>query len=320
MRVLIAGAGGTIGRPLLGRLVAAGAEVTGLTRTRASAAAIAAFGARPVVADALDPTQLAGAVREARPEVVVHLLTALPKHGPVRGRDLKATNRLREEGTANLIAACKAAGVERLVAESIVFAYGFGEIGEPVSDEPAREVVSSWALARAQEAVLSLERQVLDAAAAGAFVGVVARLGTLYGAAVPSSEFMLTMLRRRLMGLPGGGHGVLPWIEISDAVAAIARALETGGGSYNIVDDEPVTVRAFVEELARVFATPKPYPLPYWLGRLTMPLGAHLLDCTVLRPSNAKAKEELAWSPTYPGYRDGIRHWAGPAAGRPQAN
>jgi 2-alkyl-3-oxoalkanoate reductase len=318
MRILIAGAGGTIGRPLLGRLVAGGEEVTGLTRTRTSADAIAALGARPVVADALDPRQLAEAVREARPEAVVHLLTALPKHGPVRGRDLKATNRLREEGTANLIAACKSAGVERLVAESIVFAYGFSDIGEPVGDEPAPEVVSSRALARAQAAVLSLERQVLDASAAGALVGVVARLGTLYGPAVPSSEFMLSMLRRRLMALPGGGHGVLPWIEISDAVAAIARALETGRGSYNVVDDEPVTVRAFVEELARLFGTPKPYALPYWLGRLTMPLGAHLLDRTVLRPPNAKAKEELAWSPTYRSYRDGIRHWAKPAAGRPQ--
>jgi nucleoside-diphosphate-sugar epimerase len=312
MRVLIAGAGGTIGKPLLRVLVGAGDEVVGLTRTRTSAEAIAAAGARPLVVNALDRDALTRAVREAQPEALVHLLTALPKRGPLRGADLNETNRLRREGTANLLAACEAAGVQRLVAESVVFAYGFDDLGERIltEDDQPVETAASRAMRRAQAAVLALEQQALDATSNGTLSSVVLRLGALYGPGVPSSEFMLKLLRRRLMGLPGGGRGVLPWIEIGDVVAAFASALHAGRGILNVVDDESVTVREFLDELARGFATPGPYRLPFLLGRLMMPFSAHLLNRTVLRVSNAKAVAELAWRPAHPTYAAGIRNWA----------
>jgi nucleoside-diphosphate-sugar epimerase len=319
MRVLIAGAGGTIGKPLVQTLVRTGDEVIGLTRSRRSAQAISALGGQAVIANALDRQALSDAVRAARPEGVVHLLTAMPKRGPLNGRDLRATNRLRTEGTANLTAACEAAPVGRLVAESVVYAYGFGDSGERLrieADQPD-QAAPSRAMRLAQEAVLSLEEQV-GLAARGDMDTIILRLGGLYGPGVPSSEFMLKMLRWRMMGLPGGGNGVLPWIEISDAVSAIVLALRSGAGTYNIVDDEQVTVREFLMEMARVFNTPRPYTLPYSIGRLSMPVAAHLLGRTVLRLSAAKATKELGWTPTYPSYRSGLRHWA-TSSGMPRA-
>lgn len=266
MRVLIAGAGGTIGRPLVRALLAEGDEVSGLTRSKGGAAWVADAGARPLVADALEREQLARVVAEQRPEAVVNLLTALPKRGPSRASHLKPTNRLRIEATANLLAAAKAAGVGRLVAESVVFAYGFTDFGRHVLHETSPPVTEgpSKGMRAAQEAALALEQQTLEANSRGELEGIVLRFGTLYGPGVPSSEFMLTMLTRRLMALPGGGHSVLPWIMLSDAVSAIVLALRSAavGEIYNIVDSEPVTVHEFVAELARAFGTPVPVPEP----------------------------------------------------------
>jgi nucleoside-diphosphate-sugar epimerase len=204
----------------------------------------------------------------------------------------------------------------------VVFAYGFSDFGPRLLDEtspPATESPSNG-MRRAHEGVLALEQQTIEASSRGDVEGVVLRFGTLYGPDVPSSEFMLTMLKLRLMALPGGGHSVLPWITLSDAVRAIVLALHSAraGEIYNIVDGEPVTVHAFVTELARACGTPMPYSIPYRLGRLLMPFGAPFLDRTVLRPTNEKATRDLGWVPDHQTYRDGIRGWVrmatGPAA------
>jgi nucleoside-diphosphate-sugar epimerase len=313
MRVLVAGAGGTLGLPLVRRLLDAGHEVHGITRSEKGAAAVTAAGARASAVDALDRAELAQRVREANAEVVVHLLTALPKRGPTRASHLQPTNRLRREGTANLLAAARAAGVRRLIAESVVFAYGFADFGERILDEtvaPAARAPSKR-MEEAQAAALSLEHQVEAANDAGELEGVVLRLGALYGAEVPSSEFMLTLLRRRLMALPGGGHSTLPWLERSDALAAIEAAIEPGRacGVFNVVDDQPVEVHAFVSELARVFATPSPYRIPFLLSRALMPYSTHFLDRVAIHASNGRLKRELSWAPAFPTYREGLHHW-----------
>jgi nucleoside-diphosphate-sugar epimerase len=313
MRVLVAGAGGTLGLPLVRRLLAAGHEVHGITRSERGVAAVKASGANASAADAFDRTALEQRVRAADAEVVVHLLTAFPKRGPTRASHLEPTNRLRKEGTANLLAAARAAGVRRLVAESVVFAYGFADFGDRILDETVAPAASgpSKGMEAAQRAALSLEHQVEDANDAGELEGVVLRLGALYGAYVPSSEFMLTLLRRRLMALPGGGNSILPWIELSDALAAIESAIPPGRacGVFNVADDQPVKVHAFVSELASVFATPPPYRIPFLLGRVVMPYGARFLDQVVIRASNGRLRRELGWAPAFPTYREGLRHW-----------
>jgi nucleoside-diphosphate-sugar epimerase len=144
-----------------------------------------------------------------------------------------------------------------------------------------------------------------------ALEGVVPQLGFLYGPGVPSAEFMLAMLRRRMMAMPRCGQAVVPWVEIGDAVAAFGAALERGRGGeiYNVVDDQSVTIAEFLAELPRVSSAPGPYGMPRWLARLAMPAGAELLGCTTLRVSNAKAKRLLGWTPAHHSYRTGLRHW-----------
>jgi nucleoside-diphosphate-sugar epimerase len=129
-RVLVAGATGALGQPLVRCLVERGVEVAGLTRHASKAPLISDLGAEPVVADALDPVAISAAVVTARPDAVVHGLTAIPKWGPLRAEDLDRTNRLRREGTGNLLAAAGLAGARRFVAESMIFVYGFGDHGE----------------------------------------------------------------------------------------------------------------------------------------------------------------------------------------------
>jgi 2-alkyl-3-oxoalkanoate reductase len=314
VKVLVAGAAGTLGLPLVQRLVAAGDEVSGLTLTDRSAAKVRAAGAHELVADALDPPSLLERVRAANPEVIVHLLTALPKRGPTRASQLSATNRLRTDGTANLLAAGRSAGVRRIVAESVVFAYGFADLGDRLLDETAApaERAPSAGMKNAQNAALSLERQVQHMSETTDLEAVVLRFGALYGPSVPSTEFMLTLLRRRLMALPGGGHSVLPSIELSDALSALEAAIRSprAGGLYNVVDDEPVELREFVDELASAFATPKPYSVPYWVGRAFVPYAAQFLNRTVIRASNNKLKTSMGWAPSVSTHRDGIRQWA----------
>src|ERR671928_1472513 len=119
MRVFVAGATGAIGKQLVPRLVEAGHEVHGMTRSQSKQAMLHELGAVPVVADGLDPDQVAEAVGRARPEVIVHQLTAI---GAVDmrhfDRDFALTNRLRTEGTDHLLSAGQAVGVRRVVGQS----------------------------------------------------------------------------------------------------------------------------------------------------------------------------------------------------------
>ncbi len=304
MRILVAGATGTLGVPLVRALLRAGHEVVGLARTPSRQAAIEALGATAVVADALDAGGLEAAARRAAPEAVVHALSALPRGGPTKASDLEATNLLRVTGTANLLAAAVAAGARRLVAESMVFAYGYGDFGTEPLTEDVPLAPPDPAVAAAVEALRRLERQVLRAER---IEGVALRYGLFYGAGTGSTRAMVARLRRRMLPLPGGGHGIGSWIHVHDAATATVAALQRGrpGAVYNVVDDRPVAWRDFARELARVTGAPAPASLPLWLCRLVAPYGTRFL-ATRLPVSNARARQELAWTPAFPTYRDGL--------------
>ena len=311
MRVFVAGATGALGVPLVRRLVASGHEVTGLTRSGAKAALVRDLGATPAVADALDAATLGAAVAESAPDAVVHALTALPKRGPLRISELAATDRVRTRGTANLIEAAVAAGARRLVGESVALVYG--DTGEAVATEARPARAPHPALQSSMDAVTSLEDQVLKASRAGRIEGVVLRYGIFYGPGVASTDFMLRTLRRRMFPLLGGGRSVVSWIHVDDAAGATAAALTRGqpGEVYNVVDDEPATLRDFVTELTRAVGAPAPFSVPAWVARLLGPLPATLATIR-LRVSNEKAKQELGWAPVYPTYREGMRTLAIP--------
>jgi nucleoside-diphosphate-sugar epimerase len=307
MKVFVAGASGAIGRPLVRQLLAAGHEVTGMTRREERAEEIRAAGAAAVVCDAFDAPALEAAVVEAAPEAVVHLLTALPPRLDYRAKQdpLAATNRVRSEGTRNLVAAARAAGARRLIAESVAFFYA--QEGERIKDETAPLLnAAPPPFGDAATALAGLERQVLEAEGMD---GVVLRYGWLYGPGTYyAAEGSLTedAMKRRLP-VVGKGAGVFSFVQVEDAASATAAALERGApGVYNVVDDEPAPGRDWTPAFAAAVGAKKPLRVPVWLARLVAGPGAVSMATQLRGASNAKAKRELGWQPRYPSWRQGF--------------
>jgi len=304
MRVLVAGATGALGRPLVRGLVEAGHEVIGTTRSPHRRSLVERLGGQGVVMDALDRVAVAAAVAQARPDAVIHALTALPPAGPVRLRQLEATNRLRLQGTANLVAAAQQARVGRLIAESFIGVYGLGT-GELLTEEsPLPE--SGGRAATAIAALRSLEEQVLGVG------GIVLRYGFFYGAGVASTQAVVERLRRRRLPLPGGGSGVGAWIHIQDAAAATIAVLEhaEAGVTYNVVDDEPASFGEYFGELAGLLGAPPPRRVPVWLARLLAPYATAIAVDARLRVANGKLRRDLGWEPAYRTCRAGLKEVA----------
>jgi len=295
MNVLIAGGTGTIGVPLAGALVTAGHQVTALSRSTTRHAELRALGASVVIADALSRDALRKAVANARPTHVVHQLTALPKDGPRSALDLEATNRLRIEGTRNLLDAAIAAGVRRFVAGSFAV---LPEMAPPASADHTEPAAA---------AVASMESQVLDATTRGAIEGVVLRYGLFYGSNVPSTVAMVDLVRRRRLPIIRGDAGELPFIHLDDAVSATVRALDHGlaGNTYDIVDDRPLSITEVVETIAEYTGAMRPFKVPAWIPRLFAPYMARMASVRLVL-SNTKAKTELGWRPEFATVRDGM--------------
>lgn len=293
MNVFVAGGSGAIGVPLVRALVAAGHRVTALTRSPAKLGELQALGASVAVADARNREALIAAVEAAHPTHVIHELTALPKGGPRRPSDLEATNRLRTEGTSNLLEAAIHAGARRFLVGS------FGML----SDRGAAAAPSDAAAA----AVRSMESQVLDATERGAIEGVILRYGMFYGLEATSTLAMIDMVRKRRLPVIRGDAGQLPVIHVDDAVSATVRALDgaPAGGVYDIVDDHPVSWTEMVAALAEYTGSPSPPRVPAWLLRLVAPYMVRMLSMR-MPLSNAKAKAELGWRPKYSTMRDGL--------------
>jgi nucleoside-diphosphate-sugar epimerase len=307
MRVFVAGATGAIGRLLVPRLVTAGHEVHGMTRSEAKQGTLSELGAVPVVADALDPDQVAEVVGRAKPDVIVHELTAIGEIDPRHfDQGFAATNLLRTQGTDHLLSAGQAVGVQRFVAQSNG-AYAYARTGGPVKDEddpldsnPAREQRETIAAIRhLEEAVLGSDWT----------EGIVLRYGVFYGPGTmmaPGGAFF-EMIRERKFPLVGNGAGVWSFVHIADAAEATVAAVERGGrGAYNVVDDEPAPVAEWLPELAGILGAKTPMRVPRVVGRL-LAGEVSAVQMTELRgASNAKAKRELGWRPRYASWRQGF--------------
>ncbi|MGB8650715.1 MAG: NAD(P)-dependent oxidoreductase [Mycobacteriales bacterium] len=307
MRVLVAGAAGAIGRQLVPRLVAAGHEVHGMTRSESKKSLLDELGAVPVVADALDPDQVAQAVVTAKPDVIVHELTAIPPALDLRrfDRDFALTNRLRTEGTDNLLSAGKAVGVQRFVAQSFFACYA--RTGGPVKSEVDPFDTSP---AREQRGVVAAIRHVEQAVLGATWTeGIVLRYGGFYGpgtSLAPGGE-QLEMIRQRKFPLVGDGRGVWSFIHVADAADATVAAIERGTrGVYNIVDDDPAPVAEWLPALARELGAKKPMRVPRLAGRLFAGQVGVVMMTELRGASNAKAKRELQWRPAHPSWRQGF--------------
>lgn len=276
-----------------------------MTRRQERAEEIRAAGADAVVCDAFDAEGLREAVVAARPEVVLHALTALPSSFKPRSDYLAATNHVRTEGTRNLVAAAKAAGARRIVAESVAFFYE--PEGKWVKDETAplfRDPPGRFETAC--DALVSLERQVLEA---DELEGVVLRFGWLYGPGTyyDRGETMAEETLKRRNPIVGEGAGTFSFVHVEDAAAAYVAALDHGSpGIYNVVDDEPAPLREWLPLYAEALGAKPPRRVPAWLARLAAGKDLASAAIEMRGASNAKAKRELGWEPAYPSWRQGF--------------
>jgi 2-alkyl-3-oxoalkanoate reductase len=320
MKVFVAGATGVLGRALVPQLVAHRHEVVGMTRSASKQDLVRGLGARPVVADALDPDAVARAVACAEPEVIVHQLTALS--GPMSLRDARhperssaanMTNRLRIEGTDHLLAAGRAVGARRFVAQSFGafrWARGGGPVlteADPLDRDPP------GALRMALPGILHVERAVTTIDWGE---GLALRYGGFYGPGTGISlapdAVMAAPIRKRRFPIVGDGGGVWSHVHVEDAAAATAIAVERGSpGIYNVVDDDPAPVREWLPVLASALDAKPPRRIPRWLGRLAAGETATLMMTDVRGASNEKAKRELGWQLRYPSWRQGFAQGLG---------
>jgi 2-alkyl-3-oxoalkanoate reductase len=311
MKVFVAGATGAIGTQLLPQLVTAGHDVVGMTRSPAKADRVRALGARPVVADVLDSDAVARVVAESEPEVIIHQLTALSGEPDVRHPDRFAapTNRLRIEGTDHLVAAGRAVGIRRFIAQSVVALGTYARTGGPVKTEDEPPDLDLPAKGRSvPDAIRYLERVVAGIDWAD---GVALRYGSFYGpgtglSADPEAFFTKAIGKRRFP-IIGDGGGVWSFIHIEDVAGATVAAVDHGGpGAYNIVDDEPAPVREWLPFLADQLGAKRPMRVPRFLARLLAGEAAVLQMTEVRGGSNAKAKRELGWHPRWDTWRVGF--------------
>ena len=305
MRIFVAGATGAIGRPLISKLVERGHDVVGTTRHPEKQDAIRRAGATPTVMDGLDGASVKEAVTQAAPEVVIHELTAIPANADIKHLDdtLAMTNRLRSEGTDHLLEAARSAGARRFVAQSYA-AWPYERQGGPIKTEDAPlDPDPPAAQRRTLTAIRYLESAVLGDPDVE---GVVLRYGAFTGPGTPFGEGgeVREAVRRRRLPLVGSGQGIWSFVHIDDAAEATALAAERGAlGIYNIVDDEPVPVRAWLPAFARALGAKPPRRIPVWLARLAIGEVGVSLMTQIRGASNAKARRELGWEPSHAGWR-----------------
>lgn len=308
MRIFLAGASGVVGRPLVPKLVANGHHVSAMTRKPENTDAIEAAGAEPVVCDVFDVERLRQVVIAARPDVVIQHLTDLPQD--LNPRNLKKgyarNDRVRGEGSANLVAAAAAAGARRYIAQNVCFLYA--PTGPAVVDEDHPLAVGApEPYGSSIRLHVEMERRIIENRA---FDGLVLRFGFWYGPGTTfaSDGFTARQVRRRRYPIVGNGGGVQSFIHMDDVVEATIAALAKGSpGAYNVTDDDPAPMREWLPAYCATLQAPSPRRVPVWLARLVA--GPFIVgQATRMRgATNEKVKRELDWKPRYSSWREGFR-------------
>jgi 2-alkyl-3-oxoalkanoate reductase len=307
MRVFVAGATGAIGKRLVPQLVEVGHQVTAMTRSKEKLGELYELGAEPVLCDVFDAGRLGSVVARAEPDAVINELTDLPQS--LNPRKLKeyyaANNRVRREGTANLLGAARGAGVSRFLVQGA--AYWYAPSGGPVKTEEAPLYLDAPApIGPAVKTIKEVEEAVLSA---DSIEGVVLRYGMFYG---PGTWYAKDgdvgrQVRKRRYPMIGHGEGMFSFIHVDDAASATVAALERARpGLYNVVDDEPASAVEWMPLYAEALGAKRPPRVPAFLARMIA--GDALVKWMLgLRgASNEKIKEELGWRPHYKSWRQGF--------------
>lgn len=304
MQVFVAGGAGVIGRRLVQQLVARGHHVIATTTSPAKLGLLEKLGADAVVMDGLDAVSVGEAVAKARPDSIVHEMTKLSVEAGLPDmkhfdRWFTTTNRLRIEGTDNLLAAAKATDVSHLVAQSYAGWNGIRKGGWVKTEEDPLDPEAGTGFSKGAEAIRHVENVVVEAG------GAVLRHGTLYGPG--ATDYQVEALRKRQFPLIGGGTGYGSWVHVDDAASAAVLAVESKAtGIFNIVDDEPAPASEWLPHLAELIGAEPPMRIPKWLARA---LAGDVVVTMMTEGrgfSNAKAKRELGWKPRYPSWRQGF--------------
>jgi nucleoside-diphosphate-sugar epimerase len=308
MNIFLAGATGVIGRQLVPRLAHAGHQVTALTRSRKGAELIRGLGGRAIIGDVFNRERLIDAVIATKPDVLIHQLTSLPEAIDPRKiqSELAATNRVRTEGTRNLIDAATAAGVRRIVAQS--FSPYYTPSHNPVATEVEELFIDPpSSLAETVQALKDLESAVLNTSG---IEGMVLRYGYFYGegTAYATDGSITDMVVNRKFPIVGDGSGTFSFIYIDDAADATILAVNSQKtGIFNITDNDPAPISEWLPYYAELLNAPQPMRLPKFIGRIAAGRAAIFMMTEQRGASNDKAKRELGWQPTYSSWRQGFR-------------
>ncbi|WP_406056875.1 NAD-dependent epimerase/dehydratase family protein [Kribbella sp. NBC_00889] len=309
MKVLVAGATGGLGRSLVPQLVAAGHEVVGMIRSESKAASIKALGANVVLADGLDAAAVKAAVDTVRPEVVVHQMTALKSGIDFKKFDqsFAMTNRLRIEGTDNLLSASQAAGVRRFVVQSYA-GWNLQHGGSATKTEA--DPLDANPVAAQRQTMAGIKHLESAVTNADGIEGIALRYGAFYGPTgdIGKGGSMVEMIRKRQLPLIGDGAGVWSFIHYDDAADATVKAVESNAtGIYQIADDDPAQAAVWLPEFARILGVKGPRHVPVWLGRLAAGEVGVAAFTTMRGADNSLAKATFDWQPGYASWREGFR-------------
>jgi 2-alkyl-3-oxoalkanoate reductase len=307
MKVFLAGATGAIGRRLVPQLVEAGHQVTAMTRTKEKLGELYELGAEPVLCDVFDAGRLGSAIARAEPEAVINQLTDLPQ--TLNPRKLAeyyaANNRVRREGTANLLDAARGAGIGRFLVQGS--AYWYAQSGGPVKTEEAPLYVEAPApIGPAVRTIKEVEDAVLSA---DGMEGLVLRYGMFYG---PGTWYAKDgdigrQVSKRRYPIIGHGEGTYSFIHVDDAASATVAALERARpGVYNVVDDDPATAAEWMPVYAEALGAKRPPRVPAFLARLIAGDAIVRWSLGLRGASNEKIKDELGWHPHYESWRRGF--------------
>jgi len=308
MKVFVAGSTGAIGKYLVPQLVEGGHEVTALVRSADRANAVEAMGAKPAVADALNKQELTAAITTAKPEVIIHQLTALSRASDFKNLDevFVLTNRFRTEVTETMLAAARIVGTRRFIAQSFC-GWPFARQGGPVKTEedpldpnPPANFSKTLAAIRFLEDAVEKSKDV---------EALALRYGFFYGpgTALAKDGSAIDLIRKHKMPIVGNGDGVWSFIHIEDAARATVAAISRGSpGIYNVVDDEPAPVSTWLPYLAEVLGAKPPAKVPHFVAKFVIGDGGVMMMTEIRGGSNAKAKRGLGWQPIYPSWRNGF--------------
>ena len=302
MRVFVAGGTGVVGRRLVPQLVARGHQVTATTTSAAKLGLLEQLGADAVVMDGLDALSVGEAVAQARPDVIVHQMTAIAGKPDMKHMDrwFATTNRLRTEGTDHLLTAADATGVSHFVAQSYASWNGIREGGWVKTEEDPLDLHAGTVAHPGMEAIRHVEDVVVKAG------GAVLRYGWLYGPG--ATDDLVEPVRKRQFPLVGAATGYTSWLHLDDAATATVLAVEQKArGVFNIVDDEPAPASEWLPYLAECAGAKPPMRVPNWLARLLAGEVAVAVMTEGRGFSNAKAKRELGWELRYPSWRLGFK-------------